>query len=311
MKILVTGGVGYIGSIMVKQLKAFNHEVVVADIKNQNNPCDLGNKEQLENLFSENTFEAVLHFAGVISMGESMENPGKYFNINTFNTLNLLETMVKHNVKKIIFSSTAGVYGNPVKLPIPEDHSKNPTNPYGESKLIIEKLLYWYDQIYQIRSVSLRYFNAAGSSLDGTLGENHDPETHIIPLAIKAITKDVPFKLYGSDYKTRDGTCVRDYIHVEDLCNAHLLALQALNNGCQTTQYNVGTGIGYSNKEVLEVVERVTGKKLNIEMVSRRPGDATELVADPTKIKQELKWEPKYSDLQTIVETAWKWYSKL
>ena len=320
MKILVTGGAGYIGSIMTRQLLDKGFEVVVidnlsggyrqaVDKRADFELADLVNEETIEKVFKKYQFSAAIHFAGVISMGESMEHPGKYFRINVFNALNLFEAMIKHQVLKLIFSSTAGVYGDPVRLPIPENDSKKPTNPYGESKWMVEKILSWYDRIFNLRSISLRYFNAAGGTLDGKLGENHQPETHIIPLAIKtALGQRKIFKLFGNDYKTFDGTCIRDYVHVEDLCQAHLLALEALLKGSKTKVYNVGIGKGHSNKEVVEMIKKVTGIDFPVEICSRRPGDATELVADSTKIKKEFGWKPQHSDLKTIVETAWEWH---
>ena len=319
MNILVTGGAGYIGSVMVCQLLDAGHGVVVVDDlsggyqdavdeRAQLEVITLADREKINTVFLNHRFDAVMHFAGVISMAESMADPGKYFVVNTFNSINLLETMVRNGVDKIIFSSTAGVYGNPAKLPIPEDHPKNPTNPYGESKLATEKVLAWYDAIFGIRSINLRYFNAAGASLDAKLGENHTSESHIIPLAIRALLTDTEFTLFGSDYKTKDGTCVRDYIHVEDLCRAHLLALDALQNGAKSAAYNVGTGVGYTNKEVVATIEEVTGKTMRIRQMDRRPGDADELVADAGKIKQELQWSPHYSDLTTIVTAAWNYH---
>ena len=227
MKILVTGGAGYIGSQMVRQLREKNHEVIIFDDLSSGHRMaagetpivtgDLLDKNALEALFNEYQFEAVMHFAGVISMKESMENPYKYFQINTFGALNLLETMVKHKVLKLIFSSSAGVYGNPISLPIKEEDLKNPTNPYGQSKLMVEEILAWYDKIYNLRSISLRYFNAAGASLDGQFGEDHQDETHIIPLACQVALKNQEFIIFGKDYQTKDGTCVRDYVHVEDI----------------------------------------------------------------------------------------------
>ena len=320
MKILVTGGAGYIGSIMTRQLLDKSFDVVVLDnlsggykqaIDKRANfeTVDLADEKAIAEVFKKHKFDAVIHFAGVISMGESMENPAKYFSINTFNALNLFKAMIKHKVLKLIFSSTAGVYGNPVRLPISEDDPKNPTNPYGESKLMVERILSWYDKIFNLRSISLRYFNAAGASLDGELGEDHQPETHIIPLAIKtALEQKKAFKLFGDDYKTNDGTCVRDYIHVEDLCNAHLLALKALFKDSKTKNYNVGTGKGCSNREVVEMVKKISKVDFPVEICSRRPGDAAELVADATKIKKELGWRPQHSDLETIVKTAWEWH---
>ncbi len=319
MKILVTGGAGYIGSQMVRQLLGKGYQVVVLDNLTggydkaipegvQAAVGDIHDKEVLSKIFSENNFEAVLHFAGVISMKESTENPYKYFYTNTFGALNLFEVMTKFGVKKLIFSSSAGVYGNPLKLPIAEDDSKNPTNPYGESKLMVENVLKWYDKIYNLRSISLRYFNAAGASLDGNFGEAHKDETHLIPLACKAALKNKEFTIYGKDYKTKDGTCVRDYVHVVDLCEAHLLALNALASGHKTEAFNVGPGIGYSNIQVVEMVKKISGVDFRVRFGERRPGDANELVADTSKIKKELGWEPKYSDLETIVKTAWLWH---
>lgn len=238
MKILVTGGAGYIGSFMTKRLLEDKHDLTVADslIRGHKNAIDkkakfiqgdLSDKKFLEKLFS-TKFDAVIHFAGFISMGESMENPFIYFRNNTFVALKILEEMRKNQIKNFIFSSTAGVYGNPIKVPIPEDHPKNPTNPYGESKLMTEKILNWYQEIYGINFASLRYFNAAGGAMDGSIGENHDPETHIIPKAIISAINGKSFNLFGSDYETRDGTCIRDYIHVIDLVEAHVLALNKL-----------------------------------------------------------------------------------
>jgi len=320
VKILVTGGAGYIGSEMVHQLIEHGDEVTVFDNLSGGHPEALKNlkinfvegdildKNSLDRVFSEEKFDAVIHFAGVISMKESTENPFKYFQINTFGALNLVETMVKHKVLKLIFSSTAGVYGNPVKTPINEDDPKNPTNPYGESKLTVEKILGWYDKTFGLRSISLRYFNAAGASLDGNFGEDHQDESHIIPLACKAALQNREFTIYGNDYQTKDGTCIRDYVHIIDLCQAHLLALNALENNHLTDNFNVGPGIGYSNNEVINMVKKISGVDFPVRYDQRRPGDADELVADSTKIKKDLGWEPKYSDLQTIVESAWKWH---
>lgn len=319
MKILVTGGAGYIGSQMARQLKEKNHEVIVFDDLSSGHKKAIGetpivvgdllDKKALEVLFSEHQFEAVMHFAGVISMKESTENPYKYFQINTFGALNLLETMVKYRVLKLIFSSSAGVYGNPIRIPIAEDDSRNPTNPYGQSKLMVEEILAWYDKIYHLRSISLRYFNAAGASLDGQFGEDHQDETHLIPLACQAALVKNEFIIFGNDYQTKDGTCVRDYVQVIDLCEAHLLALDALASGHKTDAFNVGPGIGYSNIEVVEMVKKVSGINFPVKFGPRRPGDANELVADAAKIKNEFDWQPKYSDLETIVKTAWQWHS--
>jgi len=314
MKILVTGGAGYIGSFMVKELLEREFKVTVVD------SLERGHKEAVDknanliivaDVFSGDNFGAVIHFAGLISMKESMENPGKYFENNVFASLNILEEMKKRKMGKFVFSSTAGIYGNPVTVPIPEDHPKNPENAYGESKLMVEKILSWYNKIYGIDFVSLRYFNACGASLDGTMGEGHNPETHIIPNAINAILNNSKFLLYGDDYDTPDGTCIRDYIHVIDLVEAHMLALDKLTAESGGYFYNVGTGKGHSNKKVLSMIEEVTNKKLEIEITKRRPGDANSLIADVSRIKKELNFEPRYSDLETIVKTAWGWHKKL
>jgi UDP-glucose 4-epimerase len=321
MNILVTGGAGYIGSFMIKRLLQDSHEVTVIDSLERGHKESVDPKTDLQignildeaflaNVLSKKSFDSIIHFAGYISMGESMENPSIYFENNTFGTLKLLEAAKDHNIKKIIFSSTAGVYGNPVKTPIPEDHAKNPENPYGESKLMVERLLSWYQKIHGLSFVALRYFNACGASLDGDLGEAHDPETHIIPLAVKSVLNKQPFSLFGSDYKTTDGTCVRDYIHVLDLVEAHVLALHKLQDQSGGFYYNVGTGKGYSNKEVLEMVKKVTGTDLQIQTMPRRPGDADMLVADVTKINSELQFLPKYSDLETIIKTAFEWHKQ-
>lgn len=321
-KILVTGGAGYIGSQMIRQLVETEHEVTVFDnlsgghkeslegLKINFVQGDLLNKNSLEEVFQEGKFTAVIHFAGVISMKESTENPFKYFQINTFGALNLFETMVKHQVLKLIFSSSAGVYGNPVKIPILEEDPKNPTNPYGESKLIVEKILSWYDKVYKLRSISLRYFNAAGAGLDGNFGEDHTDETHLIPLACQAALEKDEFTIFGDDYQTKDGTCVRDYVHVVDLCDAHLLALKTLIGGNKTDVFNVGPGIGYSNKEVVAMIKKISGINFPVQYGPRRPGDANELIADSTKIRKQLGWNPQYSDLETIVKTAWEWHQK-
>jgi len=322
MKILVTGGAGYIGSFMSKRLLEREDEVIVVDslergYKEAVDPRtklyvgNLLDREFISKIFSENKFDAVIHFAGYISMGESMENPYIYFQNNAFASLNVMEEMVKTKTNYLIFSSSAGVYGNPIKLPIQEDHPKDPENPYGESKLMVEKLMAWYQKTHGINSVALRYFNASGASLDGKLGENHNPESHIIPNIIKAILNKEKFKLYGTDYNTKDGTCVRDYIHVIDLVEAHVLALEKLIKDKGMFVYNVGTGNGYSNKEVVETVKRISGESFQVDEIARRPGDADTLIADASKIKAELGFDPKYSDLEMIVKTAWEWHKKL
>jgi len=321
MRILVTGGAGYIGSVMTKMLLDKGYEVVVLDDLSNGKPeavdkraglevADLAETDKVDALIRGGNFDAAMHFAGVISMGESMADPAKYFRINAFCALSLFEALAKNSVNKIIFSSTAGVYGDTEQGLIAEDHPKSPTNPYGESKLMVESMLGWYRDIHGLRSISLRYFNAAGAMLDGTLGENHEPETHIIPLALGAAKTGNEFKLFGDDYPTPDGTCVRDYIHVEDLAEAHLLALEALLNDHPGGVYNVGSGRGYSNREVLSTVEKVTGKRLNLSVVQRRPGDAPRLVADISRLRSELKWNPTRSDLNTVIRSAWEYEKK-
>ncbi|MDO8623723.1 MAG: UDP-glucose 4-epimerase GalE, partial [archaeon] len=242
---------------------------------------------------------------------ESVSNPYIYFDNNVNSSLNVIESMVKNKVNNFIFSSTAGVYGNPVKTPITEDNPKNPTNPYGESKLMVEKILSWYGKIYNLNFASLRYFNASGASLDGQMGENHFPESHLIPSAISAMLNKTSFTLYGTDYPTSDGTCVRDYVHVIDLAQAHILAITKLKSEGGNFFYNVGTGHGYSNKEVIDMVKKVSGLEISVENSARRPGDADVLVADSSLIKKDLGFDPKYSDLETIIKSAWEWHSKL
>jgi UDP-glucose 4-epimerase len=321
MQFLVTGGAGYIGSFMTKRLLDDGHEVLVLDsfergtkgAIDQRASCIEGNlldSAFVRSIFASHTFDGVFHFAAYISMKESMERPGAYFNNNILGTVTLLDCMVNGGVNKLIFSSTAGVYGNPTVTPIPEDHPKNPENPYGESKLIVERILAWYQKIHHLRYVVLRYFNAAGAALDGSMGEDHHPETHIIPQAIQSLINNKPFFLYGNDYDTPDGTCIRDYIHVLDLVDAHIRGFEKISKEEGGYIYNVGTGRGYSNKEVIEMVEKVAGKKLEIRIVQRRPGDADRLVADVSRSKKDLGFVPRYSDLNTIVSSAWKWHNR-
>lgn len=321
MKVLVTGGAGYIGSFMTRTLLSKGHEVFVIDSleRGDKNVIDReavfvkGNileKDFLDNFFLSNKIDAVMHFAGYISMEESVVKPYLYFRNNSLGSLNIIESAISQGVDKIIFSSTAGVYGNPERIPIPENHPINPTNPYGESKLIVEKMLSWYQENKNMNFVSLRYFNAAGASLKADMGENHEPETHIIPLAIKAALNNEDFYLFGTDYETADGTCVRDYIHVLDLAEAHILALKKLEKDRGGFFYNVGTGAGFTNRQVIDMIRKLGGKDFRIIERERRPGDANILVADSTKIRKELNFNPKYSDLKTIVETALKWHIK-
>ena len=320
MKILVTGGAGYIGSFMVKRLLQDNHEVTVVDSLERGHQDAVDKRATLkignlaDTVFVDevltDSFDAIIHFAAYISMAESMQKPFLYFENNTYTAIKFFDQAIQRGINKIIFSSTAGVYGNPVKIPIPEAHPKNPENPYGESKLMVEQILSWYQKINDLNFITLRYFNACGAGLDGSMGEAHNPESHIIPNVMKAALQKIPFMLFGDDYKTPDGTCVRDYIHVLDLVEAHVLALQALQEKKGGFFYNVGTGKGYSNKEVIEVIEKVSGVKLDITIGPRRPGDADELVADATAIMSELQFRPQYSDIETIVKTAWAWHTR-
>lgn len=320
MKILVTGGAGYIGSFMTKKLLDSGNDVVVIDSleRGKKDRVDtratfiegnLLDKDFIRKTFSTYNPTNIIHFAGYISMGESMHSPTMYFENNIHAVINILES-VKSQPTNFIFSSTAGVYGNPTKIPIPEDHSKNPTNPYGESKYIVERILPWYREIYRLNYVCLRYFNAAGAALDGSMGENHDPETHIIPKAIDAVIHNTFFFLFGEDYNTPDGTCIRDYIHVLDLVEAHILALEKLQRNPGGYAYNVGTGRGHSNREVLAMLEKVTGKKVSVVIKERRLGDTDMLIADSAAITKDLGFTPQYSDLKTIVTTAWQWHKR-
>jgi UDP-glucose 4-epimerase len=319
MRVLITGGAGYIGSQMVRQLVENKIEVVVADsLENGHRAAvpvdvplcvgDIGDEKFLEDVFARDAFDAVIHFAGYIAVKESVENPLKYFRNNVEKTIRLTDAMLKANVTCLVFSSSAAVYGIPTQVPIPDDHPKQPINPYGESKYLIEKILHWLGKSTPLRSISLRYFNACGAALDGAFGEDHPDEGHIIPLALRAAQKGKPFLLFGDDYQTRDGTCIRDYIHVIDLCDAHLRALAALTRGHATDAYNVGTGRGYSNREIAETARRVTGINFEIHFAPRRPGDPDELVADSSRLQKEFGWQPRYSDLETIIGSAWHWH---
>lgn len=320
MKILVTGGAGYIGCHAVKELLKNNYEVVVYD--NLNNGFkeslgkevnfiegDLNNSHLLEQVFKIHKFDGVIDFAGHLEVGESMKNPSKFYLNNVLGLINLLKAMHAHNVKTIVYSSSASVYGEPSQIPIPETSPHNTNNVYGETKAIAERMLKFFDNIYGIKSVSLRYFNAAGADESGEIGEGHEPETHLIPLIYHAaLGKRQHITIYGNDYPTKDGTCIRDYIHVTDLAQVHILAMERLFEEMETKVYNVGTGKGYSVKEIIDRAIAITGKEIFVVEGMKRFGDPMELVASIDKIKRELGWQPKKSDLQTIMQTAWKWH---
>lgn len=319
MKVMVVGGAGYIGSITARSLTESGHDVVVADHFESHSKAKLGDIKTVQaNLLDPESLnqaivnfmpDVVMHFAAYIQMGESMKDPRKYYENNALGSRNLIEAMIRAGVTKMVFASSAGVYGNPVHVPIPEDDPKEPENPYGETKLVIERLLKWYGKAYDFHSISLRFFNAAGASLDGELGEDHQNESHIIPNIIKAQLTDKEFTLFGNDYPTEDGTCIRDYIHVLDLASAFTRAAEKLMEGAVTTAYNAGTGKGYSNKQIIEMVEKVSGKPVRVKYEPRRPGDANILIADAARIQKELGWNPNYSDLETIIKTAYEWHS--
>jgi len=316
--ILVTGGAGYIGSITTAELVKKGYKVIVFDsLENGYSDAvttkfikgDLLKVEDLNKLNGED-IDTVIHFAAYAEAGESMVSPYKYFQNNIQGGLNLLEYMKNNNIKKIIFSSTCAIYGTPKNLPVSEDNEKNPESVYGESKYMFEKILKWYDHLFGIKYINLRYFNAAGASLDGKLGENHGLETHIIPLAIKSALTGSEFKLYGNDYPTPDGTCIRDYIHVLDLAEGHILAMDSLNEDKGSNSYNLGTGKGYSNLEVINKIKEISGKDFSIKIVPKRAGDPPIIYADNSKAVKELGFNPQYSDLETIISTAWKWHTK-
>ncbi len=318
--ILVTGGAGYIGSHTVKLLLENGYDVVTYDSMELGHPGavvggavvrgDLMDGQRVGETFEEFPIRAVIHFAAYASVGDSVANPAKYFGNNLCGGLNLLQAMLDHDVKRLIFSSSAATYGEPTHVPIEETHPQNPTNPYGESKLIFEKILRWYDAAYGLRSVSLRYFNAAGADPEGQIGEDHDPEEHLIPVVLQtALGLRESVKVFGTDWHTPDGTCVRDYIHVTDLADAHILALKALENGAGSTAYNLGNGDGYSVKQVIEAAEQVVAARIPWESAPRRPGDPARLVASSEKLKKELGWRPRFPELATIIETAWRWHS--
>jgi UDP-glucose-4-epimerase GalE len=318
MRILVTGGAGYIGSHTVRQLLARGHDVTVFDSlaagHKQAVPGDrlvagdLRDVDHVDQLLVTGRIEAVVHFAALCYVGESVTEPAKYYANNLVYAYNLIDRCRRNGVQKFVFSSTCATYGVPTAVPITEDEKQLPINPYGNTKLAVERLLADYAGAYPFGYCALRYFNASGASPDGTIGEDHDPETHLIPLVIQAATGKRPYvEIFGTDYPTPDGTCVRDYIHVDDLAEAHILALEKVGPGSKLA-YNVGIGRGYSVREVIRTVEEVTGKKVPVKEGPRRAGDPPALVANADKVRRELGWAPKYTELRAIVETAWNWH---
>ncbi len=314
---LVTGGAGYIGSHVVVALLARGDRVVVFDNLQQGHReavhpdaslvvGDLADTAALHHLFGRHRFDGILHFAANSLVGESMQRPFRYVGDNVTNALNLVRTAVEHDVRRLVLSSTCAIFGLPARVPIDEDVPANPANPYGESKLIIERILRWADEVHGLRSAALRYFNAAGAHPEFPIGEDHAPETHLIPICFEVVLGQRPFvEVYGDDYPTADGTCLRDYIHVCDLADAHLRVLAALDDG--SCRYNVGIGRGYSVREVLDAVRRVTGHPLPARIGPRRPGDPPVLIADPARIRGELGWQPRFAALDEMVATAWRW----
>ncbi|WP_054198911.1 UDP-glucose 4-epimerase GalE [Clostridium baratii] len=319
MSILVCGGAGYIGSHMVAELLENGQDVVILDNLEKGHKDallggklyigDLRDKEILNKIFTENNIEAVIDFSAYSLVGESMTEPLKYFNNNVYGTISLLEAMKEHNVKYIVFSSTAATYGEPECVPILEDSKTIPTNAYGESKLLVEKILNWCDKAYGIKYTTLRYFNAAGAHINGKIGEDHSPETHLIPLILNvALGKRDEILIFGDDYDTKDGSCIRDYIHVSDLASAHSLALKRLMNGGESRVYNLGNGTGFSVKEMIDIARKVTGHEIPAKVAPRRAGDPAILIASSEKAMKELNWKPKFNSVETIIETAWNWH---
>jgi UDP-glucose 4-epimerase len=317
--VLIVGGAGYIGTHMIKTLIASGYQVIVLDDLSTGHEDlvtggvflkgSIADRNALTRIFTEHHVDAVMHFAAFSQVGESVENPLKYYRNNIAGTLQLVETMIEKNIRRFIFSSSASVYGEPSRVPITETHPCRPNSPYGQTKLAVEALLADCDRAYGLKSMCLRYFNAAGADESGRIGERHEPETHLIPLVLKtaAGVRD-GVEIFGTDYPTADGTCIRDYVHVQDLADAHILALEALLRGNGSATYNLGNSKGYSVREVIETARRMTGCPINVTEGNRRPGDPATLVADSDKIRKELGWRPRLENLEAIIRTAWKWH---
>ncbi|GGD75847.1 UDP-glucose 4-epimerase GalE [Paenibacillus nasutitermitis] len=319
MAVLVTGGAGYIGSHAVAALQERGEQIVIADNLQQGHKAsllggklyigDLRDADFMDTVFKENTIDAVIHFAANSLVGESMKDPGKYYHNNVYGTLCLLEKMNQYGVKKIVFSSTAATYGEPENVPIDEHDRTFPTNAYGETKLAMEKMMKWFDTAHDIKFISLRYFNAAGAHAGGQIGEDHDPETHLIPVVLQVALGQRPhISVFGEDYATEDGTCVRDYIHVSDLADAHVLAVEKLRQGGESAVYNLGNGTGFSVKQVIDAARQVTGKEIHAVVEARRAGDPAVLVASSARARKELGWNPSRSKLEDIIGSAWAWH---
>ena len=320
--ILVCGGAGYIGSHAVRQLIDRGEEVIIVDNLETGHEdaihpqakfykVDIRDEEALDKVFAENKIDEVIHFAANSLVGESMTNPLKYFNNNVHGTEILLKVMVAHDVKKIVFSSTAATYGEPKNIPILESDETNPTNAYGETKLCMEKMMKWADKAHGVKYISLRYFNVAGAHESGERGEDHNPETHLIPLILQVpLGKREFISIFGDDYETHDGTCIRDYIHVTDLADAHILAVHKLREGSESNIYNLGSGNGFTVKEMIETARKVTGHEIPAKVCERRAGDPAKLVASSEKARRELGWVPKHENVEDMISSAWNWHQK-
>ena len=322
MKILVVGGVGYIGSHMLKRFKETNYEIEILDNlssgqkENTQNyklyVCDLSDKQTVYKILSKQNYDLIMHFAASINVEESYKNPKKYQQNNVINTINLLECMKDLKINRFIFSSSAAVYGEPEHIPVTELHPFNPVNPYGDTKAEVENALKSFEETYELKYMSLRYFNACGAHLDGSIGEMHEPETHLIPLVLQVASgRKKHIEIFGDDYPTQDGTCVRDYVHVMDIVEAHMLAMENLVNTNKSQVFNIGNSKGFSVKQIIQMTKEITKVDIPVEILPRRKGDPAQLIADNKKITNILNWTPKYSDLETIVKTAWNWEKKL